>query len=388
MAALKAAPIIEGRLYYCSVRQGSPPQNQGAHWFSIDDALVYWNFFLDFGPLNLGQLYRFCALLNQKLRAPELSDRPIYYYSSSDPRARSNAAVLIGCWQVLYLQRTPDEAWAPLASYGRYAPFHDASPCACTYDVTVLDCLRGLHKARQCNFFNFETFDLAEYEHFEAVENGDLNWLAYGRFFAFAGPHDTKMRPGGYETLAPEDYVPYFQSRNVSLIVRLNKPYYDKQKFLKAGIQHEDMYYIDGSNPPLKILRKFLEACEATKGAIGVHCKAGLGRTGTCIGCYCMKHHKFSAAEIIAWFRICRPGSVIGPQQHFMQEMEPHMWREGEAFRLQQNVQAKPPPEKAVDSLSGSMSRLGLAGARSLGAVPANGGSPTQGDFLRQARQR
>ena len=89
------------------------------------------------------------------------------------------------------------------------------------------------------------------------------------------------------------------------------------------------MYYLDGSNPPIKILRKFLEVCEQTTGAIGVHCKAGLGRTGTCIGCYCMKHHKFTAAEIIAWFRICRPGSVIGPQQHFMQEMERVLWQEG-----------------------------------------------------------
>ena len=81
MAPPPAATIIEGRLYYCSVRHNQPPTGEGSHWFSIDDALVYWNFFLDFGPLNLGQLYRFCALLNQKLRAPELSERPIYYLS-------------------------------------------------------------------------------------------------------------------------------------------------------------------------------------------------------------------------------------------------------------------------------------------------------------------
>ena len=33
-----------------------------------------------------------------------------------------------------------------------------------------------------------------------------------------------------------------------------------------------------------------------------------------------MKHYKFTAAEAIAWLRICRPGSVIGPQQHYMEE--------------------------------------------------------------------
>ncbi len=47
---------------------------------------------------------------------------------------------------------------------------------------------------------------------------------------------------------------------------------------------------------------------------------AGLGRTGTLIGCYIMKHYKFTAAETIAWIRICRPGSVIGPQQNWLEE--------------------------------------------------------------------
>jgi len=47
---------------------------------------------------------------------------------------------------------------------------------------------------------------------------------------------------------------------------------------------------------------------------------AGLGRTGTLIACYIMKHYKFTAAEAIAWIRICRPGSIIGPQQEFLVE--------------------------------------------------------------------
>lgn len=47
---------------------------------------------------------------------------------------------------------------------------------------------------------------------------------------------------------------------------------------------------------------------------------AGLGRTGTLIGCYMMKHYQLTAAEAIAWIRICRPGSIIGPQQNFVEE--------------------------------------------------------------------
>ena len=36
------------------------------------------------------------------------------------------------------------------------------------------------------------------------------------------------------------------------------------------------------------------------------------------IACYGMKNYKITAAAMIAWVRICRPGSILGPQQHFL----------------------------------------------------------------------
>ncbi len=40
------------------------------------------------------------------------------------------------------------------------------------------------------------------------------------------------------------------------------------------------------------------------------------------IACYAMKHYKIPAAAMIAWIRICRPGSILGPQQHFIMEKQ------------------------------------------------------------------
>lgn len=128
-------------------------------------------------------------------------------------------------------------------------------------------------------------------------------------------------------------------------MVRLNRKLYDSRRFERAGLDHHDFFFLDGTTPSDIIVRRFLHVCESSGGAVAVHCKggrgfldwslrivfvplnpclcpitAGLGRTGTLIGCYLMKHFRFTAAEAIAWIRICRPGSIIGAQQNFLEE--------------------------------------------------------------------
>ena len=54
-----------------------------------------------------------------------LSKKKIVHYTSMDSRKRVNAAFLAGAYQVLYLKKTPEEAYRPLISGGgpQYLPF-------------------------------------------------------------------------------------------------------------------------------------------------------------------------------------------------------------------------------------------------------------------------
>lgn len=332
--------FIKDRLYFTSFRT-QPRRSLEYHFFCTDNELVYEGFFDDFGPLNLAMLYRFVCHLADKMKDRSLADKKIVYYSSMDPNKRAVAAALIGCFAVIHLKQTPEEAFRPLMCAN--PPFkHFKDVYGGSWNCTLLDCFRAIDTAMKLGWFKMETFNLQEFEFYERVENGDFTVMVPGRFSAFSGPaaRTTDM------SLGPESYIPIMKRYGVTAVVRLNKKLYDRKKFLDAGIKHYDLYFVDGGNPPDAITKQWLDIVENEKGAVGIHCKAGLGRTGVLNGLFLMKHYRITANEVIAWFRICRPGSVIGPQQQFLKEMEPRMWAEGEAYR---RIHGPNPPAGGAD---------------------------------------
>lgn len=93
----------------------------------------------------------------------------------------------------------------------------------------------------------------------------------------------------------PSKYVDIFKNIGVDKVIRLNEVKYEKSTFTRSGISHNELFFVDGSIPPDNIVTDFLDVVEnhfanPNHKAIAIHCKAGLGRTGTLIGIWAMKH--------------------------------------------------------------------------------------------------
>ncbi|CAK0841885.1 unnamed protein product [Prorocentrum cordatum] len=274
-------------------------------------------------------------MVQSKLDDPALAGRCLVHYCSPDAQKRTNAAWLASAYQVMVLGRSPEIAHGRFKQLDlEFLPYRDALRGPCSYDCTVSDCLMGLQVAIDLGWFDWKRFNRRSYDYFANFQNGDMNWIIPRKFLAFASPSPTSLDADGYPALTPEDYAPMFHEGNIRLVVRLNKKQYDAKRFVNQGIKHLDLYFSDGSCPSPDIVRKFLTVTENEPGAVAVHCKAGLGRSGTLIGLYAMKHYRFPARAFIGWIRTCRPGSVLGPQQQFLVDMEHDMFQAGAAARL------------------------------------------------------
>ncbi|KDO22658.1 hypothetical protein SPRG_10973 [Saprolegnia parasitica CBS 223.65] len=246
----------------------------------------YTAYFEDFGPFHLGTTMQFCDDLSKLLAQARREKKFVHVCTRHGLEEQANTVCLVGCYAVLCAGMTPADALRPFRDM-QLAYFHDATDDECLFELSVCNVVEGFAKALSLEYVVRDHFCVSDYVHHEQVKHGNWNWIT-PRLLAFAGPSATTHPP--------------------------------------MGIDHVDLSFPDGSNPSNTLLRAFFGACDATPGAIAVHCKAGLGRTGTCIAAYLMQRDGFSAKQAIGWLRLCRPGSVIGPQQNFLVANEETKW--------------------------------------------------------------
>ncbi|KAJ3802711.1 tyrosine protein phosphatase [Lentinula aff. detonsa] len=355
----------------------SPDEDASYYYFTIDDQLLYLSFFQDWGPLNIAMVYKACILIHELLEDKDLAEHRLVLYSSNNPKRKANAALLMALYVMIVQRRAPWEAFHPIAEV-EFMPFRDAGRGPSDFNLNIQDCLWGVWKAMQNGLCDMNEFDIEDYEFYEKVENGDWNWIT-PNFIAFASPVDQNWMkrqkeaakddsgsPSALSTSTNSNFalqgklptpflncLDYFEKRNIKMVVRLNNQLYDRATFLDRGIDHMELYFDDGTNPTDEIVRTFLDVADRViegGGVVAVHCKAGLGRTATLIGAYLVWKYGFTANEAIAFMRIVRPGSVVGPQQQYLylKQLEWSKWAAiDEARKIQAAAAAAAPPTLA-----------------------------------------
>lgn len=241
--------IVKDKLYWISDER--PPRSQSsAYFFWVDDDLVYEPFHKDFGPLDLAKVHRFWTELEKLVHDKKYSKYKIYHYTSLVKEKQANAAFLMGAFMIICLGFNAEDAWKMFNGYkAEFKPFRDATMGVSTYKCTIEDWLQGLYYGIKLGWYDYKTFKYKEYEYYEKVEHGDMNWIVPGKFLAFSGPSQNEHDDDGWRTFTPDDYTPIFKKFNIGTVVRLNKKSYDEQRFIDNGFTFEDLYFVDGTTP-------------------------------------------------------------------------------------------------------------------------------------------
>ena len=235
----------------------------------------------------------------------------------------------MAAYAVLRLDWTPEKANSLLLENiaARLAFFRDYHGDS-SYKLNIMDCLRGLQIG--CKVYKW--FPSLASTKFPQATNAhlDMNWIVPNKFIAFKDPTLNRNKENCSVSKA---VIKELKRCGIRIVVRLNgndhctnRDYYgnsyDPDEFKAENFHHIDIPFKDVGIPSVTQVKHFIKLSERPGIKLAVHCHAGLGRTATMIGCHLIKNYKFDSRSVCGWLKMCRRGSVMGPQHFFLDKFQ------------------------------------------------------------------
>ena len=125
------------------------------------------------------------------------------------------------------------------------------------------------------------------------------------------------------------EYIREMKKRRVTDIVKVcEENTYDKSVMENVNIKVHDFAYKDGTTPPKEVLSKWLDLCanrfykEQSKGAIAIHCVAGLGRAPLLVAIAIIESGR-DYTDAVSLIRQKRSGCINKAQLAYLKEYKP-----------------------------------------------------------------
>ena len=282
-----------------------------------------------FNPPSISSVVDFIQEIQGRLQR---DNKKLLMYVEEGKKQLTNAVFLMGAYLILKHGLTTIEVQTKFGwlQSSQLDPYKQADNCLSEIPLHAFECLQGLEKGKSLEWIEYTEIsymwgrtDIEQYRHYSSVANGFLHQVVPGKLIAFPGPHDIADRDFFDESddrriFSPSYYVKVLRDMGVTDVIQLNEQCYTSAEFTSKGLRHHIMTFEDGTCPPDEVVTAFFNAVDSAAGAVGIHCRSGLGRTGTLIALYLMRSYDFTAQQAMGWLRIMRPGSVIGPQQRYL----------------------------------------------------------------------
>ena len=268
-------------------------------------------------PNKLGHIYEFSRLVLQR------STKSLVVCITPGKRGITTAALLLGGYLLVCenmgLEQINQEFRLLNSSF---LTFSDSDGGAAV-ELTVMDCLAALHKAKSHGWLDFsdqpsdDSIDMEEHLHYDSAANGRLHVVVPNKLLAFACPTDLPDGQAwadhdGVRTFSPSYYAEILGDFDVSVAVCCcgadagSVPY----DAAALGVAVEALCADARSGRLLGAVDRLLTLARAAPGALALHGGGGW-EEGLLLSACLIRLFGFTARAAVAWARMAHPPAPV-----------------------------------------------------------------------------